>query len=152
MKRLLVCLDMEHEPYKLLDKAIELAIATRSAVHILHVEPVKTEKPKHVMHSCQDKSLATHRMMGNRDMRLAQQYVRQNGLKVVPHIRSGIAAKTIVDIAEEIHADMVIMGSKSNNPLKHLVAGSIPADVMNTLDIPVLLVPLRKTATMAKCS
>lgn len=152
MKRLLVCLDMQHEPYRLLDKAIELAVSTRAAVHILHVEPQKTDRAKHVFSKEDDKALAMHRMQGNRDMLQAQQYVRQHGLPVVPHIRSGAASKTIVTLAEEIGAGMLIMGSKSNNPLRHLVAGSIPADVMEGLDVPVLLVPLNKKNSLARCS
>lgn len=55
-------------------------------------------------------------------------------------IRSVPPATGILNIAEEIHADLIIMGSHGRTGLKKLVLGSVAQEVLASSHVPVLIV------------
>lgn len=55
-------------------------------------------------------------------------------------IRSVPTATGILNIAEEIHADLIIMGSHGRKGIKKLVLGSVAQEVLGASHIPVLIV------------
>ncbi len=56
-------------------------------------------------------------------------------------IRTGtLAAKAIVDVANELHADLIVMGTHGRRGLAHLLLGSVAEQVVRTAACPVLTV------------
>lgn len=55
-------------------------------------------------------------------------------------IRSVPPAIGILNVAEEIHADLIIMGSHGRTGLKKLVLGSVAQEVLGSSHVPVLIV------------
>ena len=56
----------------------------------------------------------------------------------------GPAASSIVNKAQSIQADLIIMGTHSHNPLSDFLIGSTAHKVTQISPIPVLIVPLEK--------
>ncbi|MBU3848468.1 MAG: universal stress protein [Candidatus Acinetobacter avistercoris] len=55
-------------------------------------------------------------------------------------IRSVPPATGILNVAEEIHADLIIMGSHGRKGIKKLVLGSVAQEVLGSSHIPVMIV------------
>lgn len=59
-------------------------------------------------------------------------------------IREGKPWKVIVDVADEIDADVIVMGTRPHTGIGHALMGSTATKVMNHSKRPVLIVPLKK--------
>ncbi len=55
--------------------------------------------------------------------------------------RSGEVAPGLVDIAQECHADLIIVGKRGAGQLERLLLGSISQKLVNLSQIPVTVVP-----------
>lgn len=53
----------------------------------------------------------------------------------------GPVAETLVEEIAKLHADLVIMGSHHHGAFYHLFIGSVAADVLKKVSLPVLVVP-----------
>lgn len=56
---------------------------------------------------------------------------------------AGDAASAIVDIAEDVGADLIVAGSRGRGPLAGLILGSVALRLLQTAPCPVLIVPER---------
>ena len=56
----------------------------------------------------------------------------------------GDPAGEILQKADEIRADMVVMGSHSKGPLAHAFLGGVAEKVLNRIKIPVFIIPMPK--------
>lgn len=59
-------------------------------------------------------------------------------------IREGKTWKAIVDAADEIDADVIVMGTRPHSGIGHALMGSTATKVMQNSKRPVLIVPLNK--------
>jgi nucleotide-binding universal stress UspA family protein len=57
---------------------------------------------------------------------------------------SGPTVQTILEQAEKLDADVIVMGSHGRGKLFDLVVGSVSAGVIRKSPVPVLVVPARK--------
>lgn len=62
------------------------------------------------------------------------------GYSVMTVVRFGDPAQQIVDVADAMRADLVAMATHGRTGLKHLLMGSVAAEVLRTLSVPLLLV------------
>ena len=61
----------------------------------------------------------------------------------------GQPARCIVDRAEALHADLIVMGTHGTSGFEHLMLGSVTEKVLRRATCPVLTVPPKATATHA---
>ena len=61
-------------------------------------------------------------------------------------VKEGDYAKTIVKIAEDLHSDIIVIGSHSQKWLENVLMGSVTESVMNQSSIPLFIVPTKKQA------
>jgi nucleotide-binding universal stress UspA family protein len=59
-------------------------------------------------------------------------------------IKEGDYADTILKVAKDIHADIIVMGSHSRKWLEKIVMGSVTEKVLNHTTIPLFIVPTKK--------
>ena len=57
------------------------------------------------------------------------------------HVRRGPPARCIVDVAKEIGADMIVMGTHGRTGLARMLIGSVSERVVRTSHVPVVTVP-----------
>lgn len=75
-------------------------------------------------------------------------YVKENGLpaarqRVLP--MKGTAARTILEVAQEEHASLIIVGTTQPTGVKRFVVGSTAEDVLSDADRDVLVIPIEPT-------
>jgi nucleotide-binding universal stress UspA family protein len=65
--------------------------------------------------------------------------VKREGLRISPHIGSGNPAREILRLAEEVNADLVVVGSKGLSGLRGFLLGSVARNVARRCERPVLI-------------
>ena len=69
--------------------------------------------------------------------------LEEKGLKVTPLLLQGSISETIVDKANQLDADVIIIGSHGHGLLHNILVGSASAGVLKDSPIPVLVIPSR---------
>ena len=63
------------------------------------------------------------------------------GVSTIAHEREGTVVEEILNTAQEISADLIVMGSHGHGPVYNLLVGSVTEGVLKAGQRPVLLVP-----------
>jgi nucleotide-binding universal stress UspA family protein len=145
--RLLVPLDGSPLSESALPHAVALARLFSARLDLLTVVP----RPGHYIESETelwraaergDPALLIAAVRAAREHYLAEQSARlqQDGLDAVPVIAEGEVAETILQMAQERHADCIVMATHGRSGLARWVLGSVAAKVLSAASIPVLLV------------
>ncbi|MDR8407675.1 universal stress protein [Nonomuraea sp. 3-1Str] len=69
---------------------------------------------------------------------------RSLGLKAQPRVASvpeEVVADTIVDVAEELHASLIVLGSRGRHGVRAVLSGSTSTRVMHSTGRPTLVIP-----------
>jgi nucleotide-binding universal stress UspA family protein len=66
---------------------------------------------------------------------------------LVATVRMGHVARTIVDYATNVHANLIVMGTHGRTGLAHFIIGSVAERVVRLAPCPVLTVGLEKSHT-----
>lgn len=61
-------------------------------------------------------------------------------------VKEGDIARTILQSAEELQADIIVLGSHSQKWLENILVGSVTESVINHSSIPLLIVPTKNHA------
>jgi len=75
-----------------------------------------------------------------------QQEIAQDGIKVSLHEAAGDVADEILNQAEELNADLIVMGRHGHGAMYNLLVGSTTKGVLKHSKRPVLLVPAPKSS------
>jgi nucleotide-binding universal stress UspA family protein len=73
-----------------------------------------------------------------------QEEIAQDGIKVSLHEPTGTAAEEILNRADELNADLIVMGTHGHGAMYNLLVGSATKGVLKHSTRPVLLVPAPK--------
>lgn len=113
-------------------QAIELVKLTGGELHV-----VSAYRPQHLSSGSADQDLATGDVA---ESVLADHASRARAANVTvhTHARSGAAAEAICDLAEEIGADLIIVGNKGMAGVRR-VLGSVPNTVAHRAPCSVLI-------------
>ena len=165
MKRLLVPIDFSDATTRVIDLARQLARALDAEIHLLHVKelsaaatpgtlgyglagmpelapmsgvpvPGLDPMPQLIPESEDQKS----------KLALWQTEIAQDGIKVTLHEPTGLIADEILDQADAIEADFIVMGTHGHGAMYHLMVGSATKGVLKHATRPVLLVPSPKSS------
>jgi nucleotide-binding universal stress UspA family protein len=75
-----------------------------------------------------------------------QKEIAQDGIKVSLHEPTGAVAEGILNQADELNADMIVMGAHGHGAMYNLLVGSATKGVLKRSTRPVLLVPAPKSS------
>jgi nucleotide-binding universal stress UspA family protein len=75
-----------------------------------------------------------------------QQAITQDGIKVSLHEPTGAVAEEILDQADRLNADLIVMGTHGHGAMYNLLVGSATKGVLKHSTRPVLLVPAPKAS------
>jgi len=73
-----------------------------------------------------------------------QEEIAQDGIKVSLHEPTGTVAEEILNQADELNADLIVMGAHGHGAMYNLLVGSATKGVLKHSTRPVLLVPAPK--------
>ena len=139
-RRILVPVDFTKSSHKALDHAILLADCLRASIVLLHV--VDRIYAEGFLDTPAKRSLRTevHRRAREKLGELAE--ARSNRFVPIKRVvRHGVPEYEIPRLAENMDADMIVLGRQRRNALSRLIFGSVTRDVVDTAPCPVVVVP-----------
>ena len=124
------------------EEALNLAAMTGSTVHAVHAihTPAVIEDP----HSAQ---MIMDEMRGHADsiQKELLETAKRRGVKVEFHSSMGEPANALIDLAERVNADLVVVGNRGMSGMKRFVLGSVPNKVSHHCPCSVLIVNTERT-------
>ena len=139
-RTILVPIDFSQHSSAALDLAIEIARDAGATLHLLHcysIDPGAISPYGIVIPEGFDREVreaAARELVGWADR------VENAKLPVEQHLASAFPAEAIPRTAEEIGADLIVMGTRGLSGLKHVLLGSIAERTLRLAHCPVLTV------------
>jgi nucleotide-binding universal stress UspA family protein len=122
--------DQEASGYALDESARIASRIPGSQMHIVHVDPPETTLDGSIDSAGLLRLYVSDKLVA---LRLPQ------ALEVGIHVRRGDAAREIAQVAAEVNADMIVVGTRKAVHLKNLFVGSTAERVMATAQCPVFV-------------
>jgi nucleotide-binding universal stress UspA family protein len=140
IKRILVATDFSECSERALDHAIALARAFGASITLLHAWEIP-------VYGFPDGSFIASPEASNRIMNAARDALtltvdrrKDSGVRIEPELREDVAWMAIGAVAEEIDADLVVLGTHGRRGLSHALLGSVAEKVIRTCSRPVLTI------------
>lgn len=146
MKTILVPIDSNKEGDLVASKAIEIASAFESKVHLVHVTSVEKNN-KEDNDSEIDYISSDNLSKFEKEMDILNRFkskFTEAGLLCEVHLLKGKPQQQILGLAEKHHVDLIILGLINHSTLYKVFVGSVSNEVIRGTKTPVLLVPPRK--------
>src|SRR6478609_116284 len=154
---------MQNKPYTLLvgvdfsesaDRALQEAFAQASQranaeVHVLTALPVAGDEARYAVYTALDEApyldttiqrLRTHVELQLEKFRLAHPDA-QLGFRIVSHAQIATAAQCIVQLASDLGADLIVIGTHNPKGIERLLLGSVAESTVRNARCPVLVIP-----------
>jgi len=140
--RILLATDGSEEAELAALRAVELADATDSELHVVHVGVVPSFLVSYPGTLGYEGKLYEQIEDVSRELLRKQSWrVKAAGGTVAgAHLRMGAAALEIVALAEELGADLIVMGSRGLGGVRRALMGSVSDSVVRHAHCPVLVV------------
>lgn len=148
-RKILVPLDGKKEHEQGLPLAVEIAKACKSIVHLLMVVPTygtlagESAATGKLLPGATAAVLDLAVMGGEEYLRRHLEAFQGSGLEVMAEVARGDPAGTIVKVAAEGQADLIVLGTHGKSGTEAFWSGSVPPKVSSQSHIPLLLVPVR---------
>ncbi len=146
MKTILVPIDSNKEGDLVASKAIEIASAFESKVHLVHVTSAEKNN-KEDSDSEIDYISSDNLSKFEKEMDILNRFkskFTEAGLLCEVHLLKGKSQQQILGLAEKHHVDLIILGLINHSTLYKVFVGSVSNEVIKGTKTPVLLVPPRK--------
>lgn len=131
---LLIPTDGSEESRAAIDHGIALAERLEATVHALSIVP---EGPHGAMK--RDELRAEPQEEAREANRLVES-AAEGGVDVTSEIREGVPQETILEYADEIGADMIVLGTVGRTGLDHVLLGSVAEEIVRNSSAPVVTV------------
>jgi nucleotide-binding universal stress UspA family protein len=144
--RILLATDGSEEAELAALRAVELADATHSELHVVHVGGVP------ILLESYPGTLGYQRRLYEEIEQMSRELLRKQSWRVKAaggtvagaHLRMGEVDLEIVALAEELGADLIVMGSRGLGGLRRALMGSVSDSVVRHAHCPVLVVRVEK--------
>lgn len=147
MKTIVTLIDFSDVTFKLLRQAHDLARALDSHVVLLHVVPqepvvVGFGVSPTIMRAPSDELVESD----TEKLLQLQESLTKFGIHATTRQLREATIDTVLRECENLHADLIIIGSHRHGPLYNLLVGSVTSDILKRTHCPVLVVPADATA------
>ena len=140
--RILLATDGSEQAELAVLRAVELADATDSELHVVHVGVVP------IFLQSYPGTLGYERTLYEQIEEVSKERLRKQSLRVKAaggtvagaHLRMGAVALEIVALAEELQADLIVMGCRGLGAVRRALMGSVSDSVVRHAHCPVLVV------------
>lgn len=144
--RLLVALDLDAYADAIVDAAADLALRLGAQMTLLHVIPVGISVDPDVLRNPSAHPTAAHRrdeLEAEHTPALQRLGARAASEDVVPSLRiaHGAPADAIVQVARDLDATLILLGTHGRSGLARVALGSVAEAVIRHADVPVVVVP-----------
>ncbi|MDI3326701.1 universal stress protein [Pontibacterium granulatum] len=157
VKKILYASDIDHGSRPAFRAAVSLCGHYNSEITFLHViEPLSATAQSIVDTMMNDESLNELHDQSIQNLRnklterierfCAQELEESEMLKegqAIARVEEGVPWKTILEVADDIDADVIVMGTRTHSGVSQFLLGSTANKVMHHTKRPVLVVPLK---------
>ncbi len=139
IKTVLVAVDGSEYSEKALKYACAIAAPIGAEVYIVYVVPMLVNAtPYH--DTVSDQPFLALQKVGEDILARSKRLALELGCKAIDLISYGEPAARIIEVAEEKHVDIIVMGSRGISGIKRLFVGSTSDKVTRMASCPVLIV------------
>jgi nucleotide-binding universal stress UspA family protein len=143
IRKILVPVDFSVGGQEALDYAVDLFAKDGAEMVVLHVvEPVYYATPADLYGASANLSVLLEeqqRVAGEQLEKIAQRFAKRR-LRVRTVLRTGAPYQMILETAEKLKVDLVVMATHGRTGLSHLLMGSVAEKVVRVARCPVLTV------------
>lgn len=140
-RRLLVPVDGSDSSRKASRFALRMASREHSEVYALHViDEENAEDMARYADVPRDEVVARMRLSGENYLEDIKEQAREQGVRLRTEIRVGAPHREVLEVAGEIEADLVVMGTVGRRGPRRVLIGSVTERVIAHSAIPVLVV------------
>jgi nucleotide-binding universal stress UspA family protein len=138
IKRIVVAVDTSDYSEMVVARASAIAIAFSAEIHVISV----VELPKLIMSEADigiqdvrryEKEFQEHQK------KLIDEYLKGHDLHIESRVLHGDPSGKILSYANEIGADLIVMGSKAYGKVQRLLLGGVSEDVVRNAKCPVMI-------------
>ena len=137
-KTVLVATDFSECAEQALDYAVALAGKLDAKIHLLNAIGIPAmgipEVGVAVTNTLIESTVRTHHA------ELDKLAIRRASVNIETVLRTGDARDVIIDVAREVGADLIVMGTHGRGPVAHMLMGSVAEKVVRKAPCPVLTV------------
>ncbi len=144
MEKIIVAVDLSDIATLAIDYAASFALAFKSHVHILHVEaPVLSYVGNEIVPPVMPIENEAENERIKRDLCSMAEYLQQRGVDADYELAKGPIAETIVEIATNYQADLIVLGAHNHGFLYRAFIGSVSTGVLKHSPCPVMIIPAK---------
>jgi nucleotide-binding universal stress UspA family protein len=140
MKTILVPTDFSPHSEKALEVAKRLVKLTGGKIHLLHCFRINVGGISPYGIAVPEKFSRELREAAAKKIEDLEQRIAADGIEVEAHITSRFPSQAVSDLAEELGADLIVMGTRGATGLKHILLGSVAERTLRIAPCPVLTV------------
>lgn len=146
-KTILAAIDLSEASGAILRQAREFAAALGARVWVLHVaDPDPAFVGREVDPEVMRDDVAREYRREHQELQRLSQGLRDAGVESTALLVQGSTAETILEEAGRLKADMIVIGSYGKGGVRRLLFGSTSEDVLQSANVPVLVVPTHEQA------
>ena len=148
MSTILVGIDFSETADRVVRVASDLAQGLGATVYLIHVEPPDPDfvgygpGPQHVRDHVAGEVMAHHEAL-----RALREMLTGDGIEAHGLVIQGSVAEKIIEEAQHLQADLIVVGSHGHGALYDLLLGSVSEGVLRRATCPVVLIPAREAKT-----
>ncbi|HOT95180.1 MAG TPA: universal stress protein [Methanoregulaceae archaeon] len=138
-RKVLVAIDGSNQSRLALSTAVDVAKVWKAEVHAAYVieiglfSSLPVDNTWEVMYSLLDKE-------GKEILEEAVAAGREAGIPVTTHLRQGHAGEELLNLAREIGADLIVLGSLGKSGIERLLIGSVSSFVVTNSPVTTMVV------------
>ena len=138
-KKVLVAIDGSKVSDSAFSAAVEMSRSLKATVHVVYVvetgffSALPMDNTWEMMYSLLEKE-------GKEALAKAREYAQKNGVEMVTHLKQGHAGNEIIHAAQEVGADLIIVGSHGKSKVDKLLIGSVSSFVVSHSPITTMVV------------
>jgi nucleotide-binding universal stress UspA family protein len=144
-KSIVVGTDGSETAQQAVGQAAELARLHQATLHLVHAYRPEPAPAASAMVAASgglmvDTTEVAAHLRNEAERVLSEALAVTSGVKVETHCRSGAAADAIVDVAEEIGADLIVVGNRGMTGARRFFLGSVPNRVAHHAPCSVMII------------
>lgn len=142
--KLLAAVDLSKASSYIIEAVHRVAMATDAEVHVLYADaPLPTSPGPDISPAPAPRTLDAGERAEETALAELVAQLTDSGVNATAVFRHGRPAKTVLEEAERLDVELIVVGSHGHGLVFDAIVGSVSADILRHSTVPVLVVPVR---------